>query len=283
MKLDVRALTPDDLHRHVDLLKPMRKRIVAEKVESEQEFRRCHEAGCDLFQGYYLRRPEVVHGRRIPSNRLSALSLLTECMVSQWKPIAAVIDRDPTLTYGVLQMANSVLLGSTRRLRTASEAVVRLGTDRIFRWATLLVLAGHDDCPAGYLEFAVQRAHMSETLAGAMQCSRSDGYLTGLLSTLDAVFDAPLEQIVSPLPLPQVLIGAILERQGTLGVILDAVLSYEACQFSSATRNGIEIDLLQKAFWDAAETARTLIGQLETTRPSLRVPSVRPPAVRRQR
>jgi EAL and modified HD-GYP domain-containing signal transduction protein len=275
VKLDVRALTPEELEQHVALLKPLRKRIVAEKVESEQEFRRCHAAGCDLFQGYYLRRPDVVHGRRVPSNRLSALSLLTECMVSQWKPIAAVIERDPTLTYGVLQMANSVLLGANRQIRSASEAVVRLGTDRIFRWATLLVLAGHDDCPAGYLEFAVQRAHMSETLAGAMRCSRSDGYLTGLLSTLDSVFDAPLEQIVSPLPLPDPLLGAILQREGTLGSILDAVLSYEACQFSMATRNGIELDLLQKAFWDAAETARALIAQLEMSRPNLRPPAVR--------
>ncbi|HUA61555.1 MAG TPA: EAL domain-containing protein [Verrucomicrobiae bacterium] len=277
VKLDVRALTPDELLRHVDLLKSQRKRIVAEKVESEQEFRRCHEAGCDLFQGYYLRRPEIVKGRRIPTNRLSALSLLTECMVSQWKPIAAVIERDPTLTYGVLQMANSALMGGTRRLRSAAEAVVRLGTDRIFRWATLLVLAGHDDCPAGYLEFAVQRAHMSEIVAGAMRCSRSDGYLTGLLSTLDSVFDTPLEQIVTPLPIPEELVAAILVREGTLGTILDAVLAFESCQFTSATRNGIEMDLLQKAFWDAAELARGLIGQLEASRPGLR------PAVVRQK
>lgn len=279
VKLDVRALTPDDLDRHVERIKPLRKRIVAEKVESEQEFRRCQAAGCDLFQGYYLRRPEVVKATRIPSNRLSALSLLTECMVSQWKPIASVIERDPTLTYGVLQMANSVLLGSSRQLRSAQEAVVRLGTDRIFRWATLLVMAGHDDCPSGYLEFAVQRAHMSEILAGSMQCSRSDGYLTGLLSTLDSVFDAPLKQIVTPLPLPKELIGAILDREGTLGKVLNAVLAYEACQFNSATQNGIELDLLQKAFWDAAESARTMIDQLESSRPNLRPPA--PPRPKR--
>jgi EAL and modified HD-GYP domain-containing signal transduction protein len=203
---------------------------------------------------------------------LSALSLLTECLLSQWKPIAAVIERDPTLTYGVLQMANSVLLGASRQLRSATEAVVRLGTDRIFRWATLLVMAGHDDCPAGYLEFATQRAHMSETVAAALRCSRSEGYLVGLLSTLDSVFDAPLRQIVGPLPLPPALIGAVLKREGRLGEILEAVLAYEACPYSTG-QSGIDIDLLQKAFWDAAESAHTLIGQLEATRPHLRAPA----------
>jgi EAL and modified HD-GYP domain-containing signal transduction protein len=267
VKLDVRALPPAELERHVGLLKALRKRIVAEKIESEREFRRCHEVGCDLFQGYYLRRPETVSGTRIPSNRLSALSLLSECMLSQWKPIAAVIERDPTLTYGVLQMANSALLGPSRQIRSATEAVVRLGTDRIFRWATLLVMAGHDDCPAGYLEFAVQRAHMSETVAAALGCSRSESYLVGLLSTLDSVFDAPLPQIVGPLPLPPTVIDAILKREGRLGEILDAVVAYEACQFESAARSGIAIDLLQKAFWDAVDAARNLIAQLETARP----------------
>jgi len=272
VKLDVRALRPEELERHVALLKPLHKRIVAEKVESEQEFQRCRVAGCDLFQGYYLRRPETMSGTRIPSNRLSALSLLTECMVSQWKPIAAVIERDPTLTYGVLQMANSVLLGPSRQLRSATEAVVRLGTDRIFRWATLLVMAGHDDCPAGYLEFALQRAHMSETVAGALRCSRSEGYLVGLLSTLDSVFDAPLPQVVEPLPLPAVLIDAILKREGRLGEILDAVLSYEICEFEPGGPSGIDVDLLQQAFWDSTETARGLIAQLESARPNLRRP-----------
>jgi EAL and modified HD-GYP domain-containing signal transduction protein len=273
VKLDVRALAPAELERHVALIKPLRKRIVAEKVESEQEFRRCHGAGCDLFQGYYLRRPETVSGARIPSNRLSALALLSECMLSQWKPIAAVIERDPTLTYGVLQMANSALLGPSRPIRSATEAVVRLGTDRIFHWATLLVMAGHDDCPAGYLEFAVQRAHMSETVAASLGCSRSESYLVGLLSTLDSVFDAPLGQIVAPLPLPVAVIGAILKREGRLGKILDAVVEYEACQFDSAANSGISIDVLQGAFWDAVDAAHNLISQLEMVRPHLRRPA----------
>jgi EAL and modified HD-GYP domain-containing signal transduction protein len=269
VKLDVRALPPPELERSVALLKPLRKRIVAGKIESEQEFRRCHGAGCDLFQGHYLRCPETVSGMRIPSNRLSVLSLLTECMLSQWKPIAAAIERDPMLTYGVLQMANSALFGPRRQIRSATEAVVRLGTDRIFHWAALLVMAGHDDCPAGYLEFAVQRAHMSQTVAAALHYPQSESYLAGLLSTLDSVFDAPLGQIVGPLPLPRAVIDAILKREGRLGEVLDAVVAYEACQFESATKSGIAIGLLQNAFWEAVDAARSLISQLEAARPHL--------------
>jgi EAL and modified HD-GYP domain-containing signal transduction protein len=94
----------------------------------------------------------------------------------------------------------------------------------------------------------------------------------GLLSTLDSVFDAPLPQVVEPLPLPAVLIDAILKREGRLGEILDAVLSYEICEFEPGGPSGIDVDLLQQAFWDSTETARGLIAQLESARPNLRRP-----------
>lgn len=37
-------------------------KILAEKLETEDDLNCCQRAGCDLFQGYYLARPQVMHG-----------------------------------------------------------------------------------------------------------------------------------------------------------------------------------------------------------------------------
>jgi EAL and modified HD-GYP domain-containing signal transduction protein len=111
VKLDLQALGAGRFQEQLHLLRPFDVRIVAEKIESEAEFRWCRKLGCVLFQGYYLRRPEVISGRRIPSNRLSVLSLLSECanLESSAGMIASAIARDAPLTYGLLRLANSAL------------------------------------------------------------------------------------------------------------------------------------------------------------------------------
>jgi c-di-GMP phosphodiesterase len=271
VKLDVRALSVSEFQRHVALLKRSGVRIVAEKIESDQEFQACRGLGCDLFQGYYLRKPEMVTGTRIPNNRLSVLSLLTECMSDDacGRSIAAIMDRDAVLTYGLLQLANSALFGRRQELHSPAEAVFLLGVDCIFRWAVLLVMAGYDDCPLGYLEFALQRAHMTEGLAAAYHCQRYQAYVLGLLSTLDSILDTPLADIIEPLPLQSALKEALIRHQGAMGVMLDDVVAYESGQFDIASHK-IDPATLQKAFWTAADSAHRMLARLQKSQPAQR-------------
>jgi EAL and modified HD-GYP domain-containing signal transduction protein len=213
-----------------------------------------------LFQGYYLRKPEVLAGRRIPSNRLSVLSLLSECanLESPANVIAAIISRDASLTYGLLRLANSAMYRRRSEIRTPAQAVTLLGMDYVFRWAALLALAGNDDCPAGYLETALQRARMAELIAPVHNCHAGEAYITGLLSTLDAVLNAPLFDLLDPLPIDSRYKRAVLAREGALGAVLDAVLSYDAGAPYADADNAI----LYRAFWDAASYAKSMIQQM---------------------
>jgi EAL and modified HD-GYP domain-containing signal transduction protein len=135
-----------------------------------------------------------------------------------------------------------------------------LGIDFVSRWATLLVLSGKDDCPAGYLEAALQRARMSELVGASLHCSAQESYITGLLSTLDSVFNEPLEALVESLPIDNRFKRALLQREGALGAMLDCVLAYEAGEWTPG--QGPEAEHMQKAFWDAAEYARHMMSQM---------------------
>jgi EAL and modified HD-GYP domain-containing signal transduction protein len=241
--------------------------LLAEKVESEQEFQECKDLGFELFQGYYLRKPELIGGRRIPSNRLSVMALVAKCTDPKTSAaqVAEVTSRDPTLTYGLLRLANSALYTRRSEIRTPAEAVALLGMDTVFRWTTLLLLAGNDDCPSGYLELALQRARMAELIARSFDCREYDGYIVGLLSTLDSILNVPLAELVEPLPLDSRFKQALVSRQGDLGSLLKTVLAFESLLVESSDRRGLGVDVLQKAFWQAADYAAGMVDSFRAT------------------
>jgi EAL and modified HD-GYP domain-containing signal transduction protein len=190
------------------------------------------------------------------------LSVLSKCanLETSAGMIADTIARDAPLTYGLLRLANSALHARRNEIRSPTQAVTMLGMDFVSRWATLLALAGNDDCPAGYLEAALQRARMSELIGASLNCSASESYVTGLLSTLDSVFNEPLASLVEPLPIDIRFKRALLHREGELGAVLNCVLAYEAGVWIPGEAPTTE--RMQKAFWDAAEYAHYMMAQM---------------------
>ncbi len=269
VKLDVRALAPEEFRRQLDLLCGYDVRIIAEKVETQEEMDRCQGWGCELFQGYYLRRPETLSGKRVPANRLSLLALLSECVnsASTINAIAGVIQRDAVLTYNLLKLANSAMYQRGCELHSTVQAITMLGLDFVFRWVTLLVLAGNQNCPSGYLDHALQRARTCELIASFVGCQRGEAYFVGLLSALDSMFDMPMASIIDPLPLSPEIKRALLAREGKLGVVLEAVTAYESGQFDTVLRTGINVPVLQKAFWQAVEYASSMMASLAAATP----------------
>jgi EAL and modified HD-GYP domain-containing signal transduction protein len=125
VKLDYRALGAGGFRGQMKLLRPFPATILAEKIESEAGFRWCKGGGCHLFQGYYLREPELLVGRRIPSNHPSVLSLLAECtnLETPAGVIGGIISRDAVLTYGLLRLLNSALYRRRSEIRSLAQAL----------------------------------------------------------------------------------------------------------------------------------------------------------------
>ena len=257
IKLDVRAQERDALGESVRQLRRFRATLLAEKVESEEEMEFCAGLGFELFQGYYLRRPETVTARRAP---LSNLALLMVQRLADPKTtvdqITHIIAEDAAMTFRILRLANSARLGQMARIESVRQAVMSVGVNTVLQWALMMVMAGITGCPTGYLETALHRARTCELLAERETQVRGDqAYLVGLLSLLDSMLEAPLDSIVGPLPLADEILRALLHRQGHLGCLLAAVESYESGE------PNVEI---QKAFWDGADYARRVMQSVST-------------------
>lgn len=265
VKVDVLAQPMSAVEAQVKQLSKFPVRLLAEKVESEQQLLHCESLGFELFQGFFLRKPESVPGKRAPLNRLNTLCLLAQCQdpSASVHQIAQVVAADVTLSYRLLQLANSALFSRRSQIESIDRAVAMMGTDMVFRWATLLAMTGFDDCPKSYLELALQRARMCELVAARLHLPEPVSFYTaGLLSLLDSMLRRPMAEIVDPLPLSESIREALHEpRSGEVGPVLSAVLAWEQGLLSSG--EVVDVRNMQEAFWEAALYARTMLDQMK--------------------
>lgn len=231
IKLDVLSLSKERLQQHINYLKPFGITLIAEKVETYEMFETCKNLGFDLFQGYFLAKPRVITGRKISENKQSVLQLLS-ALHDPDVPIEKVermIARDTLLSFKLLRLVNSAAFGLPRNVNSLRQAIMLLGLQKLRNWVNLLALSNLSGKPHELSVAALTRARMCELIAAHIyKHNRPDSYFTaGLLSTLDAFFDAPLEDLLKNLSLSESLNQAILNHSGPEGMVLRIVQAHE--------------------------------------------------------
>lgn len=238
VKIDLKALDKTELERHVHELKKYNVKLLAEKIETAEEFIHCRELGFDYFQGYFLSKPQVVKGKSLPSNRLTVLNLLAVLHnpVSDADDLAEAINTDITTSYKLLKLINSAAFNLQREITSIEQGVLLLGRQKLCSWASMLAMSTLDDRPSEILRTAMTRAKMCELLAEKLADRSSDTYFTvGMFSALDLLLQRPLEQLLEPLPLSEEITAAILRHEGQAGKVLTCVMAYEVSDWDNAT------------------------------------------------
>jgi EAL and modified HD-GYP domain-containing signal transduction protein len=254
IKLDILALERPALEEHVALLRPYGVKLLAEKVETYDQFHTCKALGFDYFQGYFLCQPEIVTGQRSPTNRLALLHLLAEIQRPDltFEELEALLSQDVSLSYKVLRIANSAFYARLSKIESLKQALLRLGLRTIVTWTSLLLLAAVDDKPQELLRIAMVRAKMCEQLCVAFgQHEGAAAFLVGLLSVLDALLDRPMAELLEALPLAEGLIQALLYHQGVLGQTLHSVLDYERGLWEEVSALQIDPEAIVDAYLTA--------------------------------
>lgn len=235
IKLDVLALDQRQLHEHINYVKPLQKILLAEKVETYETLEFCKSVGFDLFQGYFLARPKIIKGRQVSESKQAVLQLLTilhdpEVSIAQ---VDRLISQDPMLSYKLLKLVNSAAFALPRSISSLRQAITLLGLNIIRNWVNLLAMANLGDKPLELSVAAMTRARMCEVIAQKTdQEARSDSYFTvGLLSTLDAFMDVPMESLLTNIALSPELTDALLAYAGDEGAVLKIVEHYERAEW----------------------------------------------------
>ena len=178
--------------------------LLAEKVETQEEYKQACDEGFTLFQGYYFCKPVLMENRKVPSNRLSHIEILQllRSDAIEWTKLSRLVKRDASLTYRLLRLVNSPMCAVRQEVSSIQSALMAVGEDAFRRIATLAITSElSSDQPAEILRMAFVRGRFCELAALRCGLDKTEQYLMGLLSMLPAMLRLPMAELTPALPL----------------------------------------------------------------------------------
>jgi EAL and modified HD-GYP domain-containing signal transduction protein len=268
VKLDVLALGREGMQEHATRLKRHGVTLLAEKVETQDDYAFCAELGCELFQGYFFCRPELLRDRGIVASRLSLLEVIAALQdpAVDIAQLERLIARDVSLSFRLLRYINSAFFGLRMEVSSIRQALALLGVQNLRRWATLSVFASIDDKPSELTVTALIRGRFSELAGQPLNAIQGELFTLGMFSVIDALMDSPIDEVLASIPFPRDMREALIAHAGDKGILLDCVQALEAGDFDRA--HGLIPDAgaiyLEALVW-ANEAANPLFGDSQDT------------------
>lgn len=242
VKLDLRLADHSQISAQMALYKQAGVKVLAEKIETMEEFEWCEALGFDYFQGYFLSKPQVVKEKKLTGTKITIMQLLASMQIPnvEFHKIEEIIQHDVALSYKLLRLINSAYYGVRSEIKSIKQALTLLGLRQIQSWVSLLLLSEADNKPSELLKTAMIRGKMCELLAETLEEPKPEILFTiGLFSVLDALMDMSLEDILNQVPLAQDVKEALLRHTGPYGRILSSVIAYERADWPHVRLQGL--------------------------------------------
>jgi c-di-GMP-related signal transduction protein len=237
-------------------------RMLAEKVETQEEYAAGMQMGYSLFQGYFFCRPEMMQHRDLPSFKLAYLELLRAATAPEFdiQELASKIKHEPSLTFRLLRYLNSAAFGLRSEIRSVAHALSLLGERELRKWIAVVsvgVLANKK--PDELMTVPLVRGRFCELMAplAGMAGHASDLFLTGLLSVMDAIIDQPLERILADLPVRREIKEALLGRSGLYWQLLEIAIAHERADWDKVS------ELVREARMNEQEVSALYVSAID--------------------
>ncbi len=241
IKVDFRTTLPNEQRALVKRYGPRGIRMLGEKIETQEEFQQAREMGYHYFQGHFFERPKLLSRQEIPVCKLNYLKILKEMQGPEldYPAIEALIRREVSLVSKLLRFINSALFGWKQPVQSIVQALTVLGEQEIRHWVSLAALPSLTvDKPDELMRTALVRTRFCELLApfAGLGHRKSDLFLIGLLSLLDAMLDRPLGETLAELKLDPEMAATLLGKAAPgdrLADVYALIRAYESGQWET--------------------------------------------------
>jgi c-di-GMP-related signal transduction protein len=232
LKLDMTVMKPELIEPLVKFAQTNTKAtLIAEKVETAEQFQKMLGLGIKLFQGYWFAKPALVKTQTIRPAQATIIQLINLVRKqAETSEIEELLKKDPTLSFNLLRFINSSGFGLSCEVTSFRHAVMILGLKKLFRWAALLMTTSRDGgAPPAPRPTAVVRGRLMELLAAELlppeECDNA--FVVGVFSLLDAMLGVPLEKALESVALPQPVVDALLHKTGVFAPFLELTIACE--------------------------------------------------------
>jgi len=265
LKVDLRLTTAEQRAALVKQHGPWRCRMLAEKVESHEEFAAARDQGFVYFQGYFLQRPEMVATRDVPANRINYVRMLQAASQAELDVpgVEKLIKTEASICYRLLRYMNSARFGFRSEIHSVRHALAILGDREVRRWVRLVAIVGAgQDKTSDLVLCALVRGRFGELLGPHVPHGEADLFLLGLLSMLDVMLGMPMSEILTKIPLDSEAKAVLLGKPSPLRPIYQLLLAHESGEWEAvkAITESLHLDPEVGAglYWQAQQWAREI-------------------------
>jgi c-di-GMP-related signal transduction protein len=270
LKVDFLQTSPADQEKLARRYRKLRLRMVAEKVETEPDFRRALQLGFDYFQGYFFARPTVLQAARVPASRINGLRLMKQIQREEldFREIEELVRHDVSFSHSLLTYLNSAAFHWADRVESVRRGLLLLGSGEIRKWGCMASLSSlGKGKPQVLLAQVLLRGRFCETIANSakLPLGESDPFLLGMFSLLDAILGRPLQGILDDLNIGRNIRNALLgiaSDGDLLSLILRIVKAYEVGDWREVDRAaqaiGMSPDDLNACYLDSLSWVDTI-------------------------
>ena len=256
MKIDISQLSQQELESHIALAKQHKLHLLAERVETHEEYQNCLELGFELYQGYYFARPSHIEQKDIPAENMSIVRIMNAVMQGEdIQQIEYQISHSMGVSVKLLRYMNSTGVSRGKSQDNIHEALKLLNSRALYKWLTLLLFSSGtlptDTSPALFTT-ALSRGALLESLAREKGISETNEYfIVGMFSLLDVLLGVDFDHIFSQMIVPEPIKQALIEESGPYAPYLNIARALEEDDLSDIEKYADDIGLTYDAILNA--------------------------------
>lgn len=264
IKVDFAKSTREQIRAFADRFTCSGKKLLAEKVETNEEFEEALKLGYSYFQGYFFSKPQLIRRTDIPALKVNILGIMSEVGKENYRvgTLQKLIEQDVGISYKLLRYLNSPFYRRVQEVSSIRQAIVLLGEKGIKQFLSVIFLAEiSQDKPDELLKSSIIRARICEGIGMATggRIDPSELFTLGLFSHIDAILDNSMEDIMKTLPLTSEIKSTLTGSRTVLSTYLDLTRSYQQARWDSALQAastlGLAPDRLPEIYWKAIQFA----------------------------
>jgi EAL and modified HD-GYP domain-containing signal transduction protein len=241
-------------------------RLLAEKVETQQEFEKCLQLGFDYFQGFFLCEPKTLRSNQISTSKMVVLQGLAKIQDPDvsYRDLEQIITQDVNMSYKLLNLVNSAMFGAVKEITSIRQAISLLGISQLKSWLSMILFSQVTDKPTELTVIAMTRAKMCELLARQMNYRHADQFfLVGLFSVLDALLDMPLRRVLRSLSLSEEINLALVSHEGQMGELLEVAIQHERGDWDELRHFDLPLNVILNAYLSALDWVSEITSAIE--------------------
>jgi EAL and modified HD-GYP domain-containing signal transduction protein len=223
--------------------------LLAEKVETREEFNNAKDIGYSLFQGYFFKKPEILEGNSIPVYPNNYFKVIKELNKTNpdFNKVTDVIKNDMSLSYKLLKVINSAAYGIRTEINSIKQALVLLGIEELKKWLHLMVIKNiARDEPKEIMRISLVRAKTAEKLSKSLkqEVNSSELFMVGLFSMLDILMHRSIDVVLKDLPISKKVKDAIMgNKESIYSDVLNLIIAYEEGDWKTVDKYCDKLDI----------------------------------------